>query len=237
MRFLAIFLITVILVGALVGLYYYNEEYKPAIDRYNELLLENKTLAVYLAELRSETENAVPEIKDTMLMQFPVTDASPVYEENITGIRLTLPVGNLFDPGGYMLNKNGRILIRKIAEIISRIDNTDIIVEGHTDNEKMGPSLKSKIPTNWELSSFRAINVVKFLQDSVKMDPANLSAVAYGETRPLASNETEDGRKQNRRIEIFIRYKNFIPEMKTEIKTAIDSIPADTAIIKEEVNE
>lgn len=211
MRFLAIFLIAIIIVGALVGLYYYNEEYRPAIEKYNELLRENRTLAQYLAQLRKETESALKPVKsDSLIDQFPDAQTTPVYEEQITGIKLTLPVGNLFDPGGYKLNKDGRILIKKIAQIISRIDNTDIIVEGHTDNEQIGPSLKDKIPSNWELSSFRAINVVKFLQDSVGISPQRLSAAAYGETRPVADNDTEEGKKQNRRIEIFLRYKPIV---------------------------
>ena len=228
MRFLAIFLISLIIVGALVGLYYYNEEYKPAIDKYEELLKENKTLAIYLAQLRSETEAAAEPVKsDSLLDKFPETQTTPVYEEQITGVRLTLPVGNLFDPGGYKLNKDGRILIRKIAEIISRIDNTDIIVEGHTDNEQMGPSLKNKIPTNWELSSFRAINVVKFLQDSVGISPQRLSAVAFGETRPIADNDTEEGKNQNRRIEIFLRYQT----IEEQLNPAGDSLVTDSSAV------
>ncbi len=232
MRFLVIFLIAIIIVGGLVIFYYYNEEYKPAIGKYDDLMEENKTLAEYLSELRFEAEGVQPEIEtDTLMNMFPQTETSPVYEKNITGIKLTLPVGNLFDPGGYKLNKKGRGLIRKIAEIISRIENTDIIIEGHTDNEEMGPSLKKSIPSNWELSSLRAIDVVKFLQDSVKISPERLSAVAYGETRPIESNETEFGKKKNRRIEIFLRYKDFAPNKETIKKIIpIDSIPADTLI-------
>ncbi len=232
MRFLVLFLIAIIIVGGLVIFYYYNEEYKPAIEKYGDLLDENKTLAKYLSELRFEAEDIQPEIKnDTLMNMFPQTETSPVYEKNITGIKLTLPVGNLFDPGGYKLNEKGRGLIRKIAEIISRIENTDIIIEGHTDNEEIGPTLKKTIQSNWELSSLRAINVVKFLQDSVKISPEKLSAVAYGETRPIESNETEFGKKKNRRIEIFLRYKDFAPN-KEIIKKLIpvDSIPADSLI-------
>ncbi|MFO8062412.1 MAG: flagellar motor protein MotB [bacterium] len=208
MRFLVIFLISVIIVGGLVAYYYYQEEYKPAIEKYSELIDENKTLASYLSDLRSEMEAPASDsvIGDTIIDKFQDTQTERVIQKNISGVRLTLPVGNLFDPGSFQLNKGGRGLIRKTAEILARIDNTEIIVEGHTDNEEIGPSLKKTIPTNWELSALRSINVVKFLQDSAGMSPDRLSAVAYGQTRPIADNSTQEGRRKNRRIEIFVKY-------------------------------
>ncbi len=215
MKFLIIFLIMIILTGAMVGFYYYSQEYKPAIERYNSLLNENKTLAEYLSQLRKEMSNEPIEespVKDTLFNQFENTQATEVYQSHVSGIRLTLPVADLFAPGDYKLKSKGKGMIKKIAQIISRLDNdAEIIVEGHTDNEKMGPNLRKKIPSNWELSALRAINVVKYLQDSLKIDPSKLSAVAYGESRPIADNSTEEGRKKNRRIEIFIKYKNTVP--------------------------
>jgi flagellar motor protein MotB len=77
-----------------------------------------------------------------------------------------------------------------------------ILVVGHTDNMKMGPKLQAKYPTNWELAGLRAIAVVKYLA-SQGIDPGRLSAVSEGETKPVADNATEAGRKKNRRIEII----------------------------------
>ena len=58
--------------------------------------------------------------------------------------------------------------------------------------------------TNWELSAARATAVVRFLQESAGVDPERISAIGFGQYRPIASNETNDGRRQNRRIEIVI---------------------------------
>lgn len=210
MRFLVIFLLLAIVVGCIVGFYYYQEEYRPALSRYDSLIKENRTLAEYISTLRNQVKNstnnnAVIE-DDTIIEYFDSNSTKQVFEGNVTGLRITLPVENLFNPGEFKLNGKGRSLVKKTAEIINRIENTEIAVEGHTDNEKIGPTLKKTIPTNWELSSLRSVEVVKFLQDSCGIEPSRLSSVAYGQTRPIADNSTSEGRQKNRRIDIFIKY-------------------------------
>ncbi|PIQ87934.1 MAG: hypothetical protein COV73_01520 [Candidatus Omnitrophica bacterium CG11_big_fil_rev_8_21_14_0_20_43_6] len=74
-------------------------------------------------------------------------------------------------------------------------------MEGHTDNV---PISKSGWKSNWELSTARALSVLHYLAGEQGVSPERLSAIGYGEYRPLASNETADGRKQNRRVEIVI---------------------------------
>ena len=78
-----------------------------------------------------------------------------------------------------------------------------IVVEGHTDNVGVGKSLQSIYPTNWELSTARATAVVRFLQDKAEINPERLSAVGFSYYKPIADNDTEDGRAQNRRIELI----------------------------------
>lgn len=77
-------------------------------------------------------------------------------------------------------------------------------IEGHTDNVPIGPRLKARYPTNWELGAARAVNVARFLQGEAGIDPLRLSAVSYGQYRPVASNKTAAGRARNRRIEIIL---------------------------------
>jgi chemotaxis protein MotB len=79
-----------------------------------------------------------------------------------------------------------------------------IRVEGHTDSL---PVANGSFPSNWELSTQRAVNVVKFLAGECKVDPANLSAAGYGDTRPVAVNESPEGRALNRRVNIIISIK------------------------------
>lgn len=203
MRFLVFLLLAAMIAMGIGGVYYYFQEYRPAIDKYDVLVRENKTLTDVIYSLRTELEkkeSTTAAISDTLNVR--ASDTSNII---FMGTKLTLEAGNLFDAGGFELNKKGRGLLRKTAEILMRISDAEIVVEGHTDNEKIGPRMKGTIPSNWELSALRAINVVKFLHDSLNIPNNRLSAVAYGETRPVADNSTEDGKKKNRRIEILLK--------------------------------
>jgi len=83
------------------------------------------------------------------------------------------------------------------------VKDKSIRIEGHTDDVQIAGLLAKRYPTNWELSAARAINVARHLQDQ-GIDPGQLSAVAYGEWKPVATNDTAEGKAKNRRIEIIL---------------------------------
>jgi len=109
----------------------------------------------------------------------------------------------LFDSGQADIRSEGLDVLKKVVDVLKRVKDKDIRVEGHTDNVKIIGALSKKYLTNWELSAVRAINVTKYLQDH-GIDPAVLSANAFGEYKPVADNDTDEGRAQNRRIEIIL---------------------------------
>ncbi|HEY5649486.1 MAG TPA: OmpA family protein, partial [Nitrospiria bacterium] len=74
----------------------------------------------------------------------------------------------------------------------------------HTDSRPIGESLKKTFPSNWELSTARATNVIKYMVYAMKLDPARLQAVGYAQFRPIASNDTAAGRAKNRRIRMVV---------------------------------
>ncbi len=117
---------------------------------------------------------------------------------------LTLPNTLVFSSGSAMLSGEGMTLIGKIADILKRYPDYEIRIEGHTDNKQIKPEFQHKFASNWELSSARATTVVRHLVTSYKMDPRKLGAVGYGEYRPIASNDKEEGRSKNRRVEFHI---------------------------------
>ena len=110
----------------------------------------------------------------------------------------------LFDSGSVEINPKGKALLRAFAESIQHQTDQSVLVEGHTDNMPLGPSLKGRFPSNWELSVARAAAVARFLQEEGRLQPQRLSARGFSFYRPLASNKTADGRHQNRRIEIIL---------------------------------
>jgi len=109
----------------------------------------------------------------------------------------------LFDSGKAEVKPNGLIVLQKVIDILKSIKDKAIRIEGHTDNVPIMGALARKYPTNWELSAARAINVARYLQQQ-GIDPALLAAVGYGEYKPVAANDTDEGRAKNRRIEIVL---------------------------------
>ncbi|HEX8960328.1 MAG TPA: OmpA family protein [Geobacteraceae bacterium] len=109
----------------------------------------------------------------------------------------------LFDSGKAEVKPEGLAVLRKVIDILKNVRDKAIRIEGHTDNVQIGGALARKYPTNWELSAARAINVTRYLQDQ-GIDPTLLSACAYGEYKPVAPNDTEEGKAKNRRIEIIL---------------------------------
>ncbi|MFH0882738.1 MAG: flagellar motor protein MotB [bacterium] len=120
------------------------------------------------------------------------------------GIRLIISDPLMFQTGKADIQPKFRSLLNKIAEIIKKREFTEIKVEGHTDNI---PIRTDQFPSNWELSAARALNVVKVLAFDGGLDPAKLSGVGYGQYRPRATNNTPEGRSMNRRVEIWIEYR------------------------------
>ena len=98
------------------------------------------------------------------------------------------------------------------------MDDKQIRIEGHTDNVPITGKLKSRYKTNWELSTARATTVVRYLIDTGGVGKQHLSAVGHADTRPVASNETDEGRSANRRIEITL-YPKDLSEISEELQS------------------
>jgi len=110
----------------------------------------------------------------------------------------------LFDSGSAEIKPEGLKVLDRVGEILKNVKDKQINVEGFTDDVPIGSKLASKFPTNWELSTARAVNVVRYLEDKVKLDSKLLSAAGFAMNRPVASNDTKEGKAQNRRIEIVL---------------------------------
>lgn len=138
-------------------------------------------------------------------------------------IEIELSSGLLF-PSGDALPLDGAFdLIERIAEILKAYDNP-VHVEGFTDNMPIRSRL---YPTNWELSAARAATVVRLLSAG-GMDAARLAAVGYGEHRPIADNNTAEGRRANRRVVLLVsRYTDKRHEPPTESLPAMRQARAE----------
>ena len=104
--------------------------------------------------------------------------------------------------GDAALSKDAKDVLEKVARVLNNQPEMEVMVEGHTDNKafKDGAAIKD----NWELSVQRAASVVRVLQDDYNVDPARLIPAGRSYYTPIASNDTKEGRAQNRRIKIII---------------------------------
>jgi chemotaxis protein MotB len=119
-------------------------------------------------------------------------------------LKVTMVNEVLFSEGGWSLSKQGEQALAKIAPTLATLPaDQQIIIQGYTDNLPLSAHLKEKFPSNIELSAARAGAVLRYL--AYKGVPQNImSEQGFGDTKPVASNDTSAGRAENRRVEIII---------------------------------
>ena len=116
------------------------------------------------------------------------------------GAHLSFEDGVLFDFGQADISSSGYGVLDRIVNVIRKMPYP-IRIEGHTDNI---PIHTKRFPSNWELSTARAVNVLKYFINAGQIDPRRLSAVGYGDSKPLVANESPRQRAKNRRVEIVL---------------------------------
>ena len=206
MKVINVLLSIILVIGVILFAYFYFEKYMPLDKKISDFKQENLLLAEELGRLKEMVKQT--EKKDTT--------AIPIKEEfkellegiDITGtdeqLKIILPGKKLFPPGSVEISKEGKELLRQLGNILKRLKNRRILIEGHTDNSRISGTLKKKYPTNWEFSAARAVKVVRFLIEEVGIDPKRVAAIAYGEYHPIADNSTSEGRAKNRRIVVTL---------------------------------
>ena len=176
---------------------------KAAVDE------EVESLRLKVEDVTSEKEKEVAETKSTYEsligeLQGEISRGEIKITRAVDRLTVNLVDKILFDSGKVEIKGKGLEVLKRLGEILREVQEKQIRIEGHTDNVQIGPDLKEEFPTNWELSTRRAANVVRYLQEVVGIDPALLSATGYSEYRPIASNDTAEGTAENRRIEIVL---------------------------------
>ena len=139
-----------------------------------------------------------------------VKDGQVRVAQSSLGITVEINASVLFSPGQAKLADSSSLTLQAVAHVIKGHEH-EIHVEGHTDNL---PIHTENFPSNWELSSARASSVIRlFIENGVEAH--RLTAIGYGENRPIETNETPEGRKRNRRVTVMILSTD--PDKVTEI--------------------
>lgn len=206
-------IIALMLIG--VSLYLLDANKKLAL-KVNSLEQERAEIAAELearvAAVSEEKEEEISQLKGTYdelvaSMQKEIEEGQITITQLADRLSVSMVDKILFPSGEADITPEGLEVLERVGKILKNTKNQMIRVEGHTDNVPIHPRLQKKFPTNWELSTARATNVVRFLQEKTGINGALLHAVGMSEYHPVASNKTQAGRSQNRRIEI-----NLLPE-------------------------
>ncbi len=125
-----------------------------------------------------------------------IVDVSPTR----SGFKVQLLARHFFGPNEVDVKRSARKDLDAVVEALKTLGR-DVRVEGHTDNDPPAGNL-----TNWELSTLRATNVVKYMINRLNFPASKVSAAGYADTKPIASNKTESGKSLNRRVEFHVDY-------------------------------
>ena len=244
-----LFVIGLLMGGLAAYLYWgYGEQLREQTSELDEknraVALENERLKEHVGYLTGRLEEEVAKVSrekeeemarvrathDEMLkaMQKEVEQGQVKITQLADRLSLNIVDKILFPSGEDHISEQGKEVLKRVGAVLKQARDKTIRIEGHTDNVPIAKPLKARFPSNWELSTARATNVVRFLQDEAGIDANSLEAVGLGEYHPLASNKTPAGRSQNRRIEIilFPRVRTLTKELAPPKKPEAGKTPA-----------
>ncbi|MCB0379177.1 MAG: flagellar motor protein MotB [Bdellovibrionales bacterium] len=150
---------------------------------------------------KKEVEKRMAEYRKLVNQFKALTDAGELSIKIVDGrMVVAMPSDVLFASGSAKLSSKGQQTIEKVAKLLVTIPDKKFQIEGHTDNV---PIRSSRFPSNWELASARSVNVLKTMVQA-GMPENRISAASFGETRPVAANDSKEGKQANRRIEVVL---------------------------------
>lgn len=176
-----------------------------AVNESPRLVSMGETLSQGQSQTTPDNEEATTEVIDQeeaidQALSEMAADPGIKVKHSTQGARISFEDALLFNFGKADINSSGLALLDKMAALIQKIPCV-VRVEGHTDNV---PIHTPRFPSNWDLSTARAVSVVKYLVDVANINPQRLSAVGYGESRPMVPNDSPADRARNRRVEIVL---------------------------------
>ncbi len=178
---------------------------KAAVEKERDLLRVRTGDLSQKAEKAERLERATQTYQDLQKkLEKEIQEGKVQLTEMKNRLTMTMVDKIIFPSGSTEISKDGKLVLDKVVSILKDIKDKRIQVEGHTDNVPIVSDLKKRFPTNWELSTARATEVVRYLQEQGGLDPKQLSATGYSEYQPVAPNDTNDGKHKNRRIEIVL---------------------------------
>lgn len=152
----------------------------------------------YMAQSQFELKKVQREFQDY------ITQSQIEISELKKGLVVSFVDRVFFDSGKAEIRPQAYPILEKVAQVIREHPHRPILIKGHTDNVPIGPKLKLRYAVNWELSTARAVAILRYLLVKHHLPPEQLIAAGYSKYQPLSNNDTPPGRQRNRRVEIVI---------------------------------
>jgi chemotaxis protein MotB len=180
-------------------------------DRLNKLQADLKERSQRVDELEgmiSAQENNMKKLKETLSKALNSFEGKGLTVEHKNGkVYVSMENKLLFQTGSWAVGTEGRRAIVEVGKVLAQNPDITVLIEGHTDNDKIIGNIGGGIENNWDLSTKRATAIVNILGENKDVIKQNLTAAGRGEFAPITGNETAEGKAKNRRIEIILTPK------------------------------
>jgi len=179
--------------------------------RLNKLKADLEASSKRLSELEAyiaAKDATMKKLKETLLKSLKAFDGKglTVYEKD-GKVYVSMENKLLFQTGSWAVNSEGKTAVVEVGKVLAQNPELSVLIEGHTDDDKITGNLGGGIENNWDLSTKRATAIVNILSENKGINKQNLTAAGRGEFAPLISNDTQEGKAKNRRIEIILTPK------------------------------
>lgn len=180
-------------------------------DRLNKLKKDLEASSTRLAELEkmmADKEAAMKKLKETLSKSLKAFEGKGLTVTEKDGkVYVSMENKLLFESGSWTVGSEGKKAVDLVGKVLGDNPEISVLIEGHTDNDKITGTIGGGVENNWDLSTKRATAIVNILSANAKIKKENLTAAGRGEFAPLMSNETAEGKAKNRRIEIILTPK------------------------------
>ncbi len=180
-------------------------------DRLTKLKKDLEASSTRLAELEkmmADKDAAMKKLKETLTKSLKAFEGKGLTVTEKDGkVYVSMENKLLFESGSWTVGAEGKKAVDLVGKVLGDNPDISVLIEGHTDNDKITGTIGGGVENNWDLSTKRATAIVTILSANAKVKKENLTAAGRGEYAPLLSNETADGKAKNRRIEIILTPK------------------------------
>lgn len=180
-------------------------------DRLNKLRDELASSTQRLNELESmiaAKDASMKKLKETLSKALNAFEGKGLTVEQKNGkVYVSMENKLLFQTGSWAVGAEGRKAVVEVGKVLAQNPDITVLIEGHTDNDKIYGAIGGGVENNWDLSTKRATAIVNILGENAGIQKKNLTAAGRGEYAPLMSNDTPEGKAKNRRIEIILTPK------------------------------